>query len=135
VSGERSSSSAIRSGAERSSAAPETAADISEDDVLHFSAEVEAAGCSAGTARKALVVLSGVLGYAARRGMFATNPVTLLERGEMRILDRGGIARLLDAASPNYQPLLATVVFTGLRLGELLGLFGRRPRARSVPSS
>jgi integrase len=45
-----------------------------------------------------------------------------LERREMRILDRDGIARMLDAATPMYRPLLATAVFTGLRLGELLGL-------------
>jgi integrase len=104
--------------------------DISEDDVLRLIAQVEAAGCSPGTARKALVVLSGILGYAARRGMVATNPVLRLERGErpqpdrreMRILDRDGIGRLLDAAGPAYQPLLVTAVFTGLRLGELLGL-------------
>jgi integrase len=29
---------------------------------------------------------------------------------------------MLDAATPRYRPLLATAVFTGLRLGELLGL-------------
>lgn len=104
--------------------------DLCEDDVLWLIAEVEAAGCSAGTARKVLVVLSGILGYAARRGMLAMNPVLQLERGErpqperreMRILDRHGIERLLQAAAPNYRPLLATAVFTGLRLGELLGL-------------
>jgi integrase len=104
--------------------------DISEDDVLRLIAEMEAAGCSPGTCRKGLVVLSGILGYAARRGMLPVNPVLRLERGErpqperreMRILDREGIARLLNATAPTYRPLLATAVFTGLRLGELLGL-------------
>jgi integrase len=104
--------------------------DISEDDVLRLIAEAEQTGCSAGSTRKALVVLGGVLGYATRRGMLAANPVARLERGErpqperreMRILDQDGIARLLDAAAPTYRPLLATAVFTGLRLGELLGL-------------
>jgi len=104
--------------------------DLSEDDVVRLIAEVESAGSSAGTARKALVVLSGILGYAARRGMVATNPVLRLERGErpqlerreMRVLDGSGIARLLEAAEPTYRPLLATAIFTGVRLGELLGL-------------
>ena len=40
----------------------------------------------------------------------------------MRVLDREGIAALLDAARPRYRLLLATALFTGLRLGELLGL-------------
>jgi integrase len=104
--------------------------DISEDDVLRLIAGLEEAGSSPGTARKVLVVFSGVLGYAARRGMLASNPVDRLERGErpqperreMRILDRDEIARLLEASPPNYGALLTTAVFTGLRLGELLGL-------------
>jgi integrase len=104
--------------------------DICEDDVLRLIAEAEAAGSSAGTARKALVVLSGVLDHAVRRGMISANPVKRLQRGErpvverreMRILDRDGIGRLLAAAGDRYQPLLATALFTGLRLGELLGL-------------
>ena len=57
-------------------------------------------------------------------------PVRRLERGErptverreMRTLDREEIASLLAASRPLYRPLLATAVFTGLRLGELLGL-------------
>jgi integrase len=105
-------------------------ADISEDDVLRLIVETEAAGSSAGTARKALVVLSGVFDHAVRRGMISANPVKRLQRGErpaverreMRILDREGIGRLLTAADDRYQPLLATALFTGLRLGELLGL-------------
>jgi integrase len=43
-------------------------------------------------------------------------------REEMRILDRDEIERLLDAASDAYRPLLATAIFTSLRLGEQLGL-------------
>lgn len=40
----------------------------------------------------------------------------------MRILQRDEIHALLDAADARYRPLLATAVFTGIRLGELLGL-------------
>jgi len=62
--------------------------------------------------------------------MVAANPVRKLERGErprvgrreMRILDRDEIGRLLDAADDRHRALLATATFTGLRLGELLGL-------------
>lgn len=104
--------------------------DICEDDVVRLIAEAQAAGSSAGTARKALVVLSGVLNHAVRRGMISANPVKRLQRGErpmverreMRILDSDGIGRLLAAADDRYWSLLATALFTGLRLGELLGL-------------
>ena len=40
----------------------------------------------------------------------------------MRVVEPDEIERLLGAASERYRPLLATAVFTGLRLGELLGL-------------
>jgi integrase len=39
------------------------------------------------------------------------------------VLDGGEIGRLLDAATtPRYRMLLATAIYTGLRLSELLGL-------------
>jgi len=41
---------------------------------------------------------------------------------EKRVLTRDEIAALLEAASSPYRPLLATGIYTGLRLGELLGL-------------
>lgn len=40
----------------------------------------------------------------------------------MRVLDSSEIGRLLDAAPSRYRAVIATAVFTGLRLGELLGL-------------
>lgn len=65
-----------------------------------------------------------------RRGALASNPVGGLERRErpqgqpreMRILQRHEIARLLAAAPPAHRPLLATLVFCGLRIGEALAL-------------
>ena len=40
----------------------------------------------------------------------------------MRILSRNEISTVLSASDEMYRPLLATATFTGLRLGELLGL-------------
>jgi len=82
------------------------------------------------TIRTALTPLGRVLSHAARRGLIASNPMSRLERGErpspgrreMRILQRDEIHALLGAADPRYRPLLATAIFTGLRLGEVLGL-------------
>jgi integrase len=82
------------------------------------------------TIRATLTPLSRLMGFCVRRGMAASNPVARLERGErpavvrreMRILEAAEIDRFLAAALERYRPLLATAVFTGLRLGELLGL-------------
>jgi integrase len=85
---------------------------------------------SAWTIRATLTPLSRLMSHAVRRGMAAANPVAKLERGErpsaarreMRILEKDEIDRLLRATPERYQPLIATAIFTGLRLGELLGL-------------
>jgi integrase len=80
--------------------------------------------------RGAVMVLSLVLDFAVRRGFAVANAVARLERKErprverreMRVLERDEIQKLLAAAPDRYRPLLATAVFTGLRVGELLGL-------------
>jgi integrase len=83
------------------------------------------------TIRAVLTPLSRVLGYAVKRGMLARNPVRELERGERpagverrekRILTSDEIEKLLGKALPTYRPILATLTFAGLRLGEALGL-------------
>jgi integrase len=82
------------------------------------------------TIRASLTPLSLVFDYAVRRGLAGSNPVKKLERRErpqvsrreMRILDRDEIGQVLKAADARYGPLLMTAVYTGLRLGELLGL-------------
>jgi integrase len=104
--------------------------EITEDDVLRVIAEMRAAGKAAWTIRGVLTPLGRILVTAARRGLIASNPVTRLERGErpkiegrkMRALNSGDITRLLANAPDRYHTLLATGIFTGLRLGELLGL-------------
>ncbi len=82
------------------------------------------------TIRATLTPLSRLMASCVRRGMAAANPVARLERGErptvgrreMRILERDELDRLLKAAPALYRTTIATGAFTGLRLGELLGL-------------
>jgi integrase len=70
------------------------------------------------------------MGFAVRNGWIADNPVTRLERDErphparrqQRVLGREEIARLLDACLPAYRALIATALYTGMRMSELLGL-------------
>ena len=65
-----------------------------------------------------------------RRGYAAANPVTQLDRHErpqgqperMNILDTDEIRLVLAGCSQTYYALLATAVFTGLRMGELRNL-------------
>jgi integrase len=82
------------------------------------------------TVQGALTPLSGIMAHAVRKGYVARNPVTLLTRDERpeknerpkRILEPDEIDRLLAAAPEKYRPIIATAIYTGLRLGELLGL-------------
>ncbi len=82
------------------------------------------------TIRGVLSPESRVLGHAARRGLIANNPVSRLEQGERpattekdkRILLTEEIPRLLRATPAKYRPIVATGIYTGMRLGELLGL-------------
>ena len=82
------------------------------------------------TINGALAVLSGMMRTAVRRGYAAANPVTQLDRHErpqgqperMNILDTDEIRLVLAGCSQTYYALLATAVFTGLRMGELRNL-------------
>jgi integrase len=82
------------------------------------------------TIQGALTPLSGIFRYAVRKGYMPRNPLVGLDRaerprkggGEKRILAREEIARLIDSAEEKYRPLIVTAIFSGLRLGELLGL-------------
>ena len=103
---------------------------VTEDHILALIAGMRERGLAAWTIRGTLTPLGRILAYGVRRGHLAANPMSRLERGERpaieptekRILNRDEIQALLAAASLKYRPLIATAAFTGLRLGELLGL-------------
>jgi len=103
---------------------------VTVDDVARLIAELEQSGLAGWTIRGVLTCLSSLYAWAVRRGKVATNPVRGLERGERpaaegrekRVLSREEIGKLVAAATPTYRPVLATAVFSGLRLMELLGL-------------
>jgi integrase len=114
-------------------------ADVDVDRVAELIVEMEEAGASPASILNHLKPLNGVFKLAVRRGLIAQNPISLLtvderprvERKELRVLEPAEIAALLRAAGErgqrkqakyDYALLLRTAVFTGLRLGELLGL-------------
>jgi integrase len=81
------------------------------------------------TAKLALAALNQVCRYAFRRGWMAENPVARLEPGEkphwerkrVAILEGADLAQLLEHAG-SYRSLFECLAYTGLRIGEALGL-------------
>ena len=105
-------------------------ADITPDDVARMVSEMRRAGYCEWTISGAVSTLSGCLGKATRRGLIASNPCKALaadERpkqrsGEKRVLSEKEIRAVLSGATDRFRPLIAVMLFAGLRLGELLAL-------------
>jgi integrase len=105
-------------------------ASITVDDVADFLLALRGEGCSAKTSAGALATLQSIMRYARRHGWIAADPVDQLEpdehpraaRRRQRVLGRDEIERLLQACSPRDRLMIATVLYTGLRISEMLGL-------------
>ncbi len=104
---------------------------LTADALAAFLRDRQAAGLSSWTRKGMLTPLGRVLSLAVRRGYLTENPLRRLEpeelpkgkaKDEPRVLDRDEIGRLLAEAPERYGPALATKVFSGLRVMELLGL-------------
>jgi integrase len=106
------------------------AQDLTVDDVARLIADLHADGKAGWTINNVLTTLSSLMSWAVRRGMVPVNPVRLLERAERPkvarkrqcVFEHEEIGRLIDAAPTTYRPLIATALFSGLRLMELIGL-------------
>jgi integrase len=104
--------------------------EITTSDVASWLAGLQSAGYSGHTQRALLTPLSRCLALATRDGLIAGNPTQRLDADErpkldgvkMRILDRQGIAAVVEAADARYRALIALSLFTGLRQGEALCL-------------
>lgn len=87
-------------------------------------------GGSEKTVANAVSTLHSLLRYARRQGWIVSDPVARLERGErprpqarrQRVLGRDEVSWLLGCTADAYRPLVATALFTGMRISELLGL-------------
>jgi integrase len=104
--------------------------EITTDDTARLIATLRSNGLAPKTIAGALVPLGRILALALRRGIITDHPLRRLDpserprvqRREQRVLSHEEITRLLAAALPRYRPLLATGIYTGMRLSELLGL-------------
>jgi len=105
-------------------------AEINEDVVARLISDLREAGLKPWTIRGVLTPLSRILNHAVRHGHMVRNPLRTLEKSErpqtewrrQRVLCDDEIAALLEAAREPYRPILATAVYTGMRLSEVLGL-------------
>ena len=82
------------------------------------------------TARIALITLNQICRFAVRRGWLSENPVMRLEPGEkprwkpgnVAILEGADLARVLEYCCGSYRLMFEVLAYSGLRIGELLGL-------------
>jgi integrase len=103
---------------------------ITVDDAAGLITGMRAAGCSEKTTANAVASLRSILCLALRRGWIVDDPIARLERDErphpkpraQRVLGRDEVVRLLACSSDEYRPLIATALYTGMRISELLGL-------------
>jgi integrase len=105
-------------------------ASLTVEDVAELLHELRRTGRSAKTSASALATLQSVMRLARRCGWIVADPVELLEHDErprsqprrQRVLGRAEIERLLGVCSPRDRLMIATVLYTGLRISEMLGL-------------
>jgi integrase len=106
-------------------------AQVTPDQIAALVRELEGRGLSGSYIQNILKPLNGAMNLAVRRGMLSVNPVAVLTpderptvvRREFRELGPDEIDALLAAAArAEYFPLIKTAIYTGLRLGETLGL-------------
>ena len=105
-------------------------ASLTVDDVAELLHQLRRAGCSAKTAASALATLQSVMRFARRCGWIVADPVERLEPDERP--RRNGAASACSAAPrssaysaparPNDRLMVATALYTGLRISEMLGL-------------
>lgn len=104
---------------------------ITPVDVRAWLAELGSAGLSPSTVRKAFRVLSRALGAAVECGLIGHSPCVSVKpppepSHEMRFLNAQEVAELAAAIGPDYEVLVYTAAYTGLRWGELAGLRRKR---------
>jgi integrase len=105
--------------------------ELDQDHVLDLKSEMLSSGLSNRTVRYAMQTLGKALGYAVVRGTIPANPVRAVKppRKVKRQLDVWGledVLRFFDAARQDRMgPLYVLAATTGLREGEILGLWWR----------
>lgn len=100
------------------------------EDVATLIVALRADGRSAKTTANAIGTLQSIIRFARRRGWIIGDPVDLLEpeerprprRRRQRVLGHAEIERLLATCPTSGRLMVATALYGGLRISELLGL-------------
>lgn len=100
------------------------------EDLVRWHREQQRAGAAAWTIRARWTAVRGMLVYATRHRLIPTNPADLLTRRErpspgesrVRFLNEHEMRALLAATPERFRAAVATMLFTGLRASETLGL-------------
>lgn len=96
-----------------------------------FLSEKRTEGLSAWSRKGMLTPLGRTFALAVRRGYISENPLHRLDpdelpkgqnQNEARTLNREELTALVKHTPPKYRPLIGTLVYTGLRIQEALGL-------------
>jgi integrase len=103
---------------------------ISAEDLVSWHRSQQQSDTAAWTIRARWTAIRGLLVYATRHRLIPANPADLLTRRErpspgesrVRFLDEQEMRALLDATPGRFHAAVATMLFTGLRAGEALGL-------------
>jgi integrase len=103
---------------------------ITVTDVADLVERLRSEGRSERTIQSALHTLNSIMRFALRSAWIAENPLEKLERDERphpvrptrRVLGQQEIALLLGACTAASRIPIATALYTGLRISELLGL-------------
>ncbi len=98
--------------------------------IRQWYAELHQKGIGGVTVAKCYRLLRTILGTAVEDGLIAKNPCVIKNGGVERSPERpvatiAQIYALAGAVGPRFRALVLTAAFTGLRLGELLGLSRR----------
>lgn len=104
--------------------------DIDVDKVAALVAHMKRRKYAGATIAGTLSTLSLVMTKAQRPGYAQANPVTLLDEDERptiqtstkRALDEAEITKLLTEAGDTFRPVISFMLFTGVRIGEALGM-------------
>ena len=104
---------------------------VAPEHVARLLAELRSQGKKPWTIKGIYVLVGGIFNYAMSRGLIGESPLKRVSKAERpkgrssskpRVLSHHEIRQLLTCAIETYQPLLATAIFSGMRLSELLGL-------------
>jgi integrase len=104
---------------------------VTPDVLARFLREKRDLGLSDWSRKGMLTPLGRIFSLAVRRGYIFENPLRRLDsselpkgqnRNEARVLNRDELTALVKHAPETYRPVIATLVYTGLRIQEALGL-------------